>query len=140
MNKLLLNPKARNHIKYQPLSLDNIPEDESEQIKMVEDLYDELVDKGVILYEKVKIGSHSIKTVRLDERYFIVTSLRNEFGTYNNRIDEIKNRNDAVAVATFIGKNIRTTMKDYKKQILDAKKMVVRKEDIDEGNKTSEND
>lgn len=138
-NKLVLNPHGRNHFKFQPMQGRQIPEDEKEQIELVEKLYDDLLKDGVIIYERIKTGSYSIKSLELNDEYFIVVCIRNEFETYNNTIYEIPNKNDCIAIAKFIGKNINTTMKDYKKQILDAKKMVVKKEDTDERNQVGKN-
>lgn len=130
MNKLVLNPKARNHFKFIPKKERVLPEDEKEQIKLVESIYDDLVKNGKVLYVKSKAGSHSIRCVKLDD-YYIVVSLMNEFKTYNNTIYELTSENDALNISKFIAKNIATMMADYKKQILDAKNMVVRKEDKD---------
>ena len=130
MNKLVLNPDDRNHIKFMPGKNRAIPETEEEQLKLVEDVYNALVEKGTVLYEKIKKGSHSIVTVKLEDSYFIVVSIKNEFKTYNNIIYETYSENDAIAISKFIGKNINRTMHDYKQQILDAKKMhVVREEE-----------
>lgn len=134
MNKLVLNPKGRNHFRFLPLKNRELPKDEKEQIQLVESLYNDLVNKGIVLYTKSKSGSYSVKAVQLNDNYFIVVSLSNEFKTYNNTIYETSTKNDALAISNFIGKNITTMMADYKKQILDAKDMVVRKEVKDEGN------
>lgn len=141
-NKLVLNPHGRNHFKFIPAlkkvdddkyePIFDIPGDEKEQIKMIEKLYKDLLEEGVILYEKVRKGSHSIKCVKLGDVFYVVVCIRNNMETYNNVIHQIVNQNDAIAISKFIGKNIRTTMSDYKKQILDARKMVVRKEEADE--------
>lgn len=134
MNKLVLNSKGRNHFRFLPCKDRELPKDEKDQIKLVESIYNDLVNKGIVIYTKSKAGSFSIKAVELDKKYFIVVCLRNEMETYNNTIYEISNKNDCIAISTFIGKNIYTMMSDYKQQILDAKKMIVRKEDKDEGN------
>ena len=127
MNKLVLNPKARNHFKF--MAAREMPESEKEQIELIESIYDDLVNDGVVIFTKSKAGAYSIRCVKLEPYWYIVVSLRNEFETYNNSIYECKSENDAIAISKMIGKNIRTIMNDYKKQILDAKKMVVRKED-----------
>lgn len=139
-NKLVIDPHGRNHFKFMPYKDRVLPESEKEQLIMIENLYNDLVKNGVIIYTKSKKGSFTIKCVKHTEFYYIVICMKNEFGTYNNVIHEIKSENDAMAICKMIGKNITTIMNDYKKQILDAKKMVVRKEDKDEIRKTGEND
>lgn len=139
MNKLVLNPHGRNHFKFFPDKNREIPVDEKEQIELVESIYNDLVEKGKILYTKTKSGSHCINSVKLENEYFIVVSIRNEFRTYNNTIYEISNENDAIVIGKFIGKNIKTTMADYKKQILDAKKMHVERKEEEQNDKEKEN-
>jgi len=132
-NKLVIDPHGRNHFRFMPDKDRVLPESEKEQIEMVEKLYNELVVGGVIIYTKVKSGSYSIRAIRYNAMYYIVVCIKNEFKTYNNTIYELKFENDALAICKLIGKNILTMMSDYKKQILDAKKMhVVRKEDTNE--------
>lgn len=130
MNKLVLNPKARNHFKF--MAVREMPESEKEQLELIESIYDDLVNDGVVTYVKSKTGNYSIRCVKLEPYWYIVVSLKNEFDTYNNSIYECKSENDAMAICKVIGKNINTIMRDYKKQILDAKKFVVRKEGKDE--------
>ena len=139
MNKLVLNPHGRNHIRFLPDKKREIPTDEKEQIELTEKIYNDLVENGEVLYTKTKSGSHCINSVKLNNEYFIVVSIRNEFNTYNNTIYEISNENDAVAIGKFIGKNIRRTMADYKKQILDAKKMHVERKEEVQNDKEKEN-
>ena len=142
MNKLVIDPHGRNHFKFIPVKERELPENEADQIKMVESIYNDLVKRGEVIYVKSRSGSHSIRCVRLNKLYYIVVCMKNEFGTYNNVIYEMPNKNDAVAISVFIGKNIKTMMADYKKQILDAKEMVVRKKDetkISESNNQEEN-
>ena len=128
MNKLVLNPKARNHFKFMPSKNRALPESEKEQLELIESIYNNLVNDGVVTYVKSKAGSYSIRCVKLEPYWYIVVSLKNEFKTYNNSIYECTNETDAMAICKLIGKNITTMMNDYKQQILDAKKMVVRKE------------
>ena len=138
-NKLVIDPHGRNHFKFWPYSLENWPEDEGEQLRKIEKLYNKMVTDGVILYEKVKRGSHTIRCVELDDMYYIIICMRNEFKTYNNVIYEFKSKNDALQISKLTGKNILTLMSDYKKMMLDAKKEIenkniniVRKEENDE--------
>lgn len=125
MNKLVLNPKGRNHIRYMALSTTVMPESEKEQLNMVEAIYNALCQYGVIIYERVRSGNYSVKAVEHCGDYYVIISLRNEFNTYNNTIYEISSKDDAINIAKFVGKNMRTIMKDYKKQVLDAKDMMV---------------
>lgn len=142
-NKLVIDPHGRNHFKFFPNKSKEeewLKMSEKDQIISVEKIYNELVEKGEIVYEKVKKGSHTIKCVKLNEFYYIVVCIVNEFKTFNNLIYEINNKNDALTISKFIAKNIRVMMSDYKKQILDAKEMVVkRKENENERDKDSEN-
>ena len=137
-NKLVINPHGRNHFKYMPLNLDEWPTDEGEQIKKVEATYKELCKSGEVIYTKSKSGNYSIRCVKLGDMYYIVVCMKNEFKSYNNVIYEIKSQNDALAICKFIGKNIQTTMSDYKKQILDAWKY--RKEAKNEKNTGTSDD
>lgn len=142
-NKLVIDPHGRNHFKFFPNKSKEeewLKMSEKDQIISVEKIYNELVEKGEIVYEKIKKGSHTIKCVKLNEFYYIVVCIVNEFKTFNNLIYEINNKNDALTISKFIAKNIRVMMSDYKKQILDAKEMVVkRKENENERDKDSEN-
>lgn len=142
-NKLVIDPHGRNHFKFFPNKSKEeewLKMSEKDQIISVEKIYNELVEKGEIVYKKVKKGSHTIKCVKLNEFYYIVVCIVNEFKTFNNLIYEINNKNDALTISKFIAKNIRVMMSDYKKQILDAKEMVVkRKENENERDKDSEN-
>ena len=126
-NKLVIDKHGRNHFKFYPCKERELPSDEKEQIEMVEELYDSLVDEGYIIFTKSKKGNYLINCVKLGDKCYIVVCLKNEFNTFNNSIYEVNNENDAIAITKFIGKNIGQTMRDYKKQILDAREMVVRK-------------
>ena len=132
-NKLVLYPKGRNHFKFMPGKDRELPEDEKEQIELCESVYNNLIEYGSIIYTKSRKGSYMINALKMGELYYIVVCIRNEFGTYNNIIYELTNENDALVISKFIGKNIRTTMKDYKKQILDAWKYRKEVEHIEKG-------
>lgn len=140
-NKLVIDPHGRNHFKFMPADLEGWPENEGEQLKKIERIYKDLVENGEIIFTASKKGAYSIKCVEL-KLYYIVVCIKNEFKTFNNIIYEIKSKNDALAISKFVAKNIKTTMADYKTQILDANKMhVIRKEGQDEeGRNTSESD
>jgi len=113
-NKIVLNPNSRNHIRYLPLKTTPIPTDEGEQIKLAEKLYDNLCEYGEIKYQKVKTGYSSIYVVAYNNLFYVVLSLRNEFGTYNNTMYELGTENDALVIAKFIGKHINACMQDYR--------------------------
>lgn len=125
-NKLVINPHGRNHFKFWPYNVDEWPTDEGEQIRKIEQLYNKMTLDGIILYEKVRRGSHAIRCVELEGMYYIVVCMKNEFKTYNNVIYEFKSKNDAIKVSQLIGKNILTMMSDYKKMMLDASKKIAK--------------
>lgn len=133
MNKLVLEPEERHHIRFLPLKTREIPVDEADQIRLTESIYNNLVENGEILYQRTKQKSHSIYSVKLNNEYFIIVCIKNEFGTYNDTIYELSNENDCIALAKFTSKNIRTIMNDYKKQILDANKMHVERKEEENG-------
>lgn len=147
-NKLVIDPHGRNHFKFMPDNLEGWPEDPGEQLKKIESIYNDLVEKGDILYTKIKKGSYTIRCVKLGDMCYIVVCMKNEFNTYNNIIYEMKSESDALAICKMTGKNILTLMSDYKKMMLEAKKKIakkkiniVRKEEQDEeGRDTSESD
>jgi hypothetical protein len=122
-NKLLLNNKARNHIKVFPVDKTIvIPEGEAEKIKWAESVYKrlELESVNLVTY-KNKSRGYMISVWQMDDKYYIIESIRNEFKTFNNTIYINDNKNDSLAIAKFLKDNIITIMSDYKQQLLDAK-------------------
>ena len=65
---------------------------------------------------------------QLEEKCYLIVSLRNEFSTYNNSIyvgTGKSQKQDFINIAKFLSGNLNSLSKDYKKQILDARKMYV---------------
>lgn len=130
MNKILLNNKGRNHIKFLPMknTLNDIPADEGDKIRLCKQLFDELQNssKTINLFmKKDRHKGYQISLWELDDLYYLAQSMRNEFGTYNNVIYITKEKGDAENIAKFLSSNIRTIMNDYKKQIIDAKEFKI---------------
>lgn len=137
-NKLLLNNKARNHIKVLPLKDFVAPEDEGERIKWCEKTFEDLKnseDAKRLLLSKDRKKGILIAVWQLNDVFYLIQSMRNEFSSYNNVIYLTKNKDDATNIAKFLIQNHRTIMNDYKKQILDAKDMKISKDDkVNESN------
>jgi uncharacterized HAD superfamily protein len=136
MNKLLLNNNARNHIKFLPLNNSvEIPETEKERILWCESRFNELSNADNIIrhftYKNGKKG-YSIGVWEYNGLYYLIQCIKNEFGTYNDVIYIEKNKDDLIAIAKFLQKNIITIMSDYKEQILEAKEYVNGKKRIPE--------
>lgn len=132
-NKILINSRARNHIKLFPLinGLD-IPEDEGDKIRWCEERFKELEEdtKAVKLYNysSIKKG-FSVTVWESKGLYYMVQCIRNEFRTYNTTIYIHNQKQDCINIAKFLRKNVISIMNDYKQQILDAKKCMVEKND-----------
>ena len=133
MNKLVLNPKARNHFKILPFDniVNNAPTDNGELIQWGEKLYNELEysTNAINCFRKVNSGKGYMITVwQLEEKCYLIVSLRNEFSTDNNSIyvgTGESQKQDFINIAKFLSENLNSLSKDYKKQILDARKMYV---------------
>lgn len=123
-SKLLLNEKARNHIKIMPLTDVVLPEDEGDKIRWCEAQYNLLLNsndaKRLYYYKNVRSGI-LIAVWELNDLYYIIQSIRNEFKTYNNVIYIHNEKNDCINIAKFLRTNMTEIMADYKQQILDAK-------------------
>ena len=133
MNKLVLNPKGRNHFKILPFGdiVNAAPTDNGELIKWGEKLYNELEYSinAINCFRKVNSAKgHMLSVWQLEDKCYLIISLRNEFGTYNNCMyigTGEPQKQDFINIAKFLTENLNTLSKDYKKQILDAKKMYV---------------
>lgn len=130
MNKLLLNNSARNHIRFFPMkdAIDNLPESEADRILWCEAEFKRLQsssDAKRLSIFKNKNRGYLISVWEMGERYYLIQSLKNEFGTYNNTIYISKYKDDMVSIAQFLKQNIETIMDDYRNQILDARKALV---------------
>lgn len=125
MNKLLLSEKKRNHIKIMPLcDFDDIPDDEAGKINWCESKYNELQNSSeavnLYLYKNAPKG-YLISVWQLNNLYYLIQCIRNEFKTYNSVIYINNNENDTLNIAKFLKANIQQIMADYKQQILDAR-------------------
>jgi len=125
-NKILLNQKGRNHIRIFPLYKDVcIPEDEADKIRWAQAKFEELENSSeaerLYIFKSVKKG-YLVSVWQLNDLYYLVQSIRNEFSTYNSTIYITNEKNDMLAISKFLRENITTIMKDYKQQILDAGK------------------
>ena len=125
MNKLLLNQSARNHIKIFPMkdTISDLPESEADRIRWCEAEFKRLQRSpdAKRLYIFKKRGNYLISVWEMDDKYYLVQCLRNEFKTYNTIIYISKFKDDMLNIAKFLQVNIDTIMSDYKSQILDAR-------------------
>ena len=124
-NKLLLNNNNRNHIKIMPLAKDlEIPKEEKEQIIWCKEKFEELQNAQDLktLWKSVnRKKGYLIALYELNNLYYIVISLRNEFNTYNNTIYIHNIEQDSLNICKFLRQNIQECMSDYKKLIIDAR-------------------
>lgn len=131
-NKLLMNERARNHIKVFPVGddvFDNIPSDAAGKIKWCESMYRELqtnVKAKRIYLDKHKGKGYLISVWELDGRYYMIQCLRNEFKTFNTTIYISREKDDMLNIARFLRDNVDQIMADYKDQLLAARDALVR--------------
>lgn len=126
MNKLLLNHKARNHIRFFPMkdTVTDLPEDEGDKIRWCKDRFHTLQhsnDAKRLFLAKHKGKGYMISVWEFDGLCYLIECLRNEFKTFNTTIYITKDKSDALHIADFIEKNITQIMQDYKDQILQAR-------------------
>lgn len=126
MNKLLLNDRGRNHIKFLPLGdiVPDLPESEADQIKWCRAEFKKLkqsMDAKRLYLHKNRSAGVLISVWEMEGRYYLILCLRNEFKTFNNTIYISKEREDCLSIAKFLKENYETIMTDYKQQIIDAK-------------------
>lgn len=127
MNKLLLNCRSRNHIRFLPAKegMDlGIPTDDADKIKWCEDRFNQLQHRNDItrlcFYSHTKKG-YLITVYEMDNLYYLVLCIRNEFRTYNTTIYIDTEKEQLIGIAKFLDKNNSQIMKDYKNQILEAR-------------------
>ena len=131
MNKLVLAPKSRHHIKFLPLegSVSDLPKTEAEGILWCQAKYEELerAEDAVRIarYSHPKKG-YLISLWELNGLYYLIQSLRNEFGTYNDTVYLSRNRKDCESIAKFLDRNVDGIMRDYRSQILEARDALVK--------------
>ena len=131
MNKLLLNERARNHIKMFPMkdTVSDLPSDEGDKIRWCESRFKLLQhsdNANRLFYVRHKAKGYQISVWELDGLYYLIECIRNEFKTFNTTIYITKDGNDAVNIAKFVQENIDQIMKDYKNQILEARDALLR--------------
>lgn len=131
MNKLLLNERARNHIKFYPMKdiVTDLPDTEAERIEWCKKRFHELQHnadaKRLVIY-KHKGKGYLISVWELDGLYYLVECIRNEFKTFNVTIYMDNQKEQMISIAKFIQENIDAIMADYKQQILDARDELVK--------------
>ena len=127
-SKLLLNERARNHIKIMPLTDVILPEDEGDKIRWCEEQYNLLLNsddaKRLYYYKNVRSGI-LIAVWELNDLYYIIQSIRNEYKTYNNVIYIHNERNDCINIAKFLRNNMTEIMSSFKQQIEDTMAMAI---------------
>lgn len=131
MNKLLLNERGRNHIKFFPMkdTIADLPENESDRINWCKDKFYELqhrFDVQRLFLVKHKGKGYQISVWEMDGLYYLVQCLRNEFKTFNCTIYINKDKDDCINIAKFLENNITQIMADYKQQILEARDQLLR--------------
>lgn len=124
MNKLLLSNNGRNHIKMFPLYKNpEIPEDEGEKIKWCEEKFNKLQTSDaatrLFYYKNVREGV-LISVWELDNLYYLINCIRNEFGTYNDTIYINDIKLDTLASAEFLKQNAIKLMDEYKIKLIQA--------------------
>lgn len=127
MNKLLLNPKARHHIKMMvfPGYTGERPEDEAGKIRMCEEIYESMRKSDsaeCLCLHKAKDRSYQISVWEDRGLCVLIQCVKNELGTYSDTFYVGISPADAVAIAKFLKENADAIMSDYRDQILDAKK------------------
>ena len=142
VNKLLINERARHHIKMFPMSklgLD-LPEDEGDKIRWCENQFKKLQHadnaKRLVIY-KNKAKGYMISVWQMGALYYLIQCIRNEFKTFNDTIYISDCGEDLLSIAKFLEQNIIQIMADYKEQILEARNQLLKESAIP--NKSGEN-
>lgn len=121
-NKLLLNNKTTNHIKFLPLNIEEIPKSKNEQILWCQERFNELEEKANSIFIKTnkKIG-YSISVWEMNDLYYTIQSIRSDLKTYNNVVYVNKIKEDSIGIANFLIMNVETIMNDNKTQSIESK-------------------
>jgi hypothetical protein len=129
MNELVLNSKARHHIKLFPLDNIEVPKTEREQLLWAESVFKALERshdaKRLFLYKSKKQG-YMISVWAHNDLYFLIQCIRNEFKTFNDTLYIGKTKDDMISIAKFLQDNVETIMSDYKSQILEARNWMLK--------------
>lgn len=130
MNKLLINESARNHIRFFPMkdTIPDLPSTESERILWCKNEYEKLrksdtAKRHVIYAHRTK--GYLISVWENEGRFYLIQCLRNEFKTFNVTIYISNQLNDLISIANFLKQNVDDIMRDYKDQILEARKALI---------------
>ena len=132
MNKLLLNEKGRNHIKFFPMKdavgSEEIPDTDKDRILWCESEYKRLRisdDAENLVTYKNRARGYLISVWQLNTRYYLIQCIRNAAGAFNDTIYISNEKDDLLSIARFLKENIETIMSDYKEQITDARNALV---------------
>lgn len=144
MNKLLLNHRARNHIRFFPMkdAVNDIPSDPALQIKWCQEEFKRLQHSESadrLFLEKHRGLGYMITVWEMNGLYYLIHCLRNEFKTFNTTIYISKNKDDMLSIAKFLKDNIVQIMSDYKSQILEARDALVKAKIEEQIDNTGEN-
>lgn len=98
------------------------PEDEKEQLEWCDNIIQTLLKKSVtrhFFFTKQKYG-YMLTVLEYEGLYYLVTSTRNEFRTYNNVV-YINNKDlgDLINIGKWMQANIDRVGKDYKENMLE---------------------
>ena len=127
MNKLLMNERKRNHIRFLFAGElpEWLPEDEGDRIRWAESEFERLRQdpsaRRLSLFSNKRKG-YLVSVWTLGGKTYVIQCLRTISGeTYVSTIYLGLTESDALAVAKFLRENADTIMRDYKRQILDAR-------------------
>ena len=138
MNKLRLNNKINNNIKFYPLNFELKYETAKEEIEWAEKTWNHLLNDNLnrhSFYSRNLPNSKYIITVYNDEQYvYLIQCLRTKWNTdstlvYMQPLSE-DNINDFKAIAKFMHLNNNTLTKNYKELLLDAKAYTIKQSKI----------
>lgn len=122
-NKICLNQKARNHWKIMPATESiKVPKEERSQLKWAESLVLRLQNDSKLKRHFIYVNrgyGYMIGVYELEDRYYLIHSIRNEFKSYNNVV-YINDRNldDLINIGKMMQANIKTIMRDYKDNMM----------------------
>jgi len=118
MNKIVLNSRGRNHIKFLPLNSGVVlPDSEGDRIRWAESVYNELLysNEAERLFVSKRKG-YLVTAWQLNGLYYLTQCIRNISGTYNTTIYINNEREDTINIAKFLRDNAINIMSDIKKQ------------------------
>ena len=121
MNKVVLNAKGRNHIKFLPMK-DTIQfeGEEADKLRKCEELFNRLQnsdDVERLFIQTNRKKGYMISVWKMDNLFYLVQSLKDENKMYINTVYILNSENDSINIAKFVVNNCETLMNDYKTQI-----------------------